>query len=97
MIQLCPNCGYQLSCELKDGLSHCSHCNQVFDSSDYNKLLSVAWQIRKEDLSLEKIKWQTKLDDDLALFVYLFVVEQQYNHQEFSLLLKKLGVSCKII
>jgi len=95
MIHVCPNCGYSLECQLSDGLTHCGHCKQVFDSSDYNKLLSAAWQVRRENICIERMKWQTKLDDDLCLFVYLFVHDYEYTHEDFAKLLKKLGVAHK--
>lgn len=95
MIQVCPQCGHELVFELNDGLGQCNHCNQIFDSSDYNKLLSASWQVKKENLSLEKIKWQLKLDDDFAILVYTYIYEYNYSHDDFVKLLKKLGVSNK--
>jgi hypothetical protein len=95
MIQFCPNCGFSLEIELNDGLGHCGHCNQIFDSSDYNKLLAASWQIRKERLSLEQIKWQLKLGDDFSIFAYTFVSEYGYSHDDFVKLLKKFGVANK--
>jgi uncharacterized membrane protein YvbJ len=95
MIQVCPNCGHTLQKQLNDGLTNCSHCNQIFDSSNYNRLLAAAWQTRKENLSLEQIKWQLKLGDDFSILVYTFVVEYEYSHDEFIHLLKKLGVANK--
>jgi len=95
MIQACPNCGHTLQRELKDGLTHCSHCNQVFDSSDLNRLLSAAWQIRREHLSLEQVKWQLKLGDDYSILIYTFVSEYGYAHDELIKLLRKLGVANK--
>ena len=95
MINLCPNCGHELPHELNDGLTHCLHCNHLIDSSDFNKLLSAAWQTKKENLSLEQIKWNTKLDDDLSILVYTYIQEQGYSHEDFIRLLKKLGVANK--
>ena len=95
MIQVCPNCGHALQRGLSDGLTHCSHCNQVFDSSDYNRLLSAAWQIRKEHLSLEQVKWQLNLGDDFSILVFSFVNDHGYSHEEFMKVLKKLGVANK--
>ena len=95
MIHSCPNCGFTLQHELKDGLSHCSHCSQVFDSSDFNRLLAAAWQIRKERMSLEKVKWEFKLGDDYSILIYTFVGEYGYTHEEIIKLLKKLGVANK--
>ena len=91
MINLCPNCGHELPHEL----NHCLHCNHLIDSSDFNKLLSAAWQTKKENLSLEQIKWNTKLDDDLSILVYTYIQEQGYSHEDFIRLLKKLGVANK--
>lgn len=95
MIQVCPNCGHSLQRQLTDGMTHCGHCNQVFDSSDYNKLLSAAWQVRRENLSLEQMKWQLKMDEDLSILVHTFVHDCGYTHEEFCKLLKKLGVARK--
>jgi hypothetical protein len=95
MIQVCPNCGHSLQNQLNDGLTHCFHCNQLFDSSDYNLLLAAAWQVRKENLSFEQIKWQLKLGEDFSILVHAFVGEYGYNHDEFIRLLKKLGVANK--
>ena len=95
MIQVCPNCGHELKLGLSDGLTHCSHCNQVFDSSDYNRLLAAAWQIRRENMSLEQLKWQLKLGDDFSILVHTFVNDHGYSHDDFIRLLKKLGVSNK--
>lgn len=97
MINNCPNCGKELSEQLNDGLSQCEHCSQIFDSCIYNKLLAAAWQTRKENLSIEKIKFYNKLDEDLALFVYSFIAESGYNHQDFMELLKKLGITKKTL
>lgn len=95
MIYACPHCGYTLESPLKDGLTNCCHCNQVFDSSDYNNLLAAAWQCRKENLTLEKMKWQLQLDEDFCILVYTFAYEYNYTHEEFMALLKKLGVARK--
>jgi hypothetical protein len=93
MIQSCPHCGTSLPKELKSGLSHCNHCNQVFDSSDFNVLLAAAWQIRKDNLSFERLKWQLKLSEEFSIFVYTFVAEHGYTHDEFIRLLKKFNIS----
>lgn len=95
MIQVCPTCGHELSEQLKDGLTHCSHCNHIIDSSDLNKLLSAAWQVRKSHWSLEQLKANARLDDEFAILVYTFVAENSYSQEEFSRLLKRLGVANK--
>lgn len=89
----CPNCGHALQNKLKDGLTNCLYCNQIFDSSDYNRLLSAAWKIRRENLSLEQVKWQLKLGDDYSILMYTFAGEHGYTHDEIIKLLKKLGVA----
>lgn len=95
MIQVCPHCGFELLHSLTDGLTNCSHCTQVFDSSDLNQLLAAAWQVRRQHLSLEQLKWHTKLDQDLSILVYTYVVEYGYSHEDFHKLLKRLGVAHK--
>jgi hypothetical protein len=90
MISVCPNCGYSLQQELCNGLSHCKHCNKVFDSNVFNELLAASWLLRKQNLTIEQLEWQTKLDKDLTNFVYYFVSTLEYSHDEFVHLLKKL-------
>lgn len=95
MIQVCPNCGTPLTHPLKDGLTHCSHCNQIVESSVYNKLLSSAWILRKKNISIEQLKFLTNLSDAMGIFVYSFVVENNYSHEDFMQVLKELGISEK--
>lgn len=56
-------------------------------------LLAAAWQVRKENLSLERLKWQLKLGDEFSIFVHTFVCDHGYNHDEFFQLLKKFKIS----
>jgi hypothetical protein len=95
MIHACPNCGIQLTHPLKDGLTHCSHCNHRIESSELNKLLSAAWLLRRKNMSIDQLKWLTNFSDDYCLLVYTFVVENGYSHDSFLKFLKNLGVSQK--
>jgi len=93
MIYTCPNCGYSLEKELNDGLAHCSHCHRVFDSSDYNRLLSAAWLVRRHNQSKEQLMFQMKIPEDEAILVCTFVGDHGYTHEDFHKLLVKLGVA----
>ena len=95
MILACPHCGFDLHHELKDGLTQCSNCNQLVESSDFHKLLSASWLVRKNHFSLEQLKYHLKIDDEFAILAYTFVNEHSYSHQDFIALLKKLGVANK--
>lgn len=95
MIHVCPFCGNELLAALTDGLTHCSHCGQTVDSSDMNKLLAAAWQVRKNHYSLEQIKHIAKLPDDFAILVYSFVSDYEYSHDEFMKVLRRFGVAHK--
>lgn len=95
MLKLCPHCGDHLQIELQDGLADCGRCKRVFDSSDFNQLLSAAWCVRRQKISLEQLQSELKLDQDLSILVYTYVEEHCYGHEEFLALLKKLGVSNK--
>lgn len=46
-------------------------------------------------MTLEQVKWQLKLGDDLSILVHTFVNDYGYTHDEFIKLLKKLGVAHK--
>jgi hypothetical protein len=95
MIKVCPFCGHDLPKELSDGLTSCSNCNQVFDSSDFNQLLAAGWLARKNHFSIEQLRWHTKLDEDFLILVSSYVSENEYSHQDFQRVLKKLGVANK--
>lgn len=94
MINACPNCGHWLSNELKDGLAHCTHCNRIFDSSEYNRLLSAGWLVRKHRQGIDQLRFQG-IPEYEAILAYSFVGEYGYSHDEYQKVLKKLGVSQK--
>jgi len=89
MINVCPNCGHNLQNKLVNGLSFCKNCNKVLDSNLSNELLAASWQIRKHNITIEQLQWQTQLEIDLVRFVHYFVFELGYSHDDFFNLLKK--------
>lgn len=95
MIYACPNCGHSLPRQLNDGLSHCNHCNRIFDSSDYNRLLSAAWMVRRDRMTMEQLMFHAHLPEDEAILVMTFVGDNCYSHEDFQKFLKKLGVAQK--
>jgi hypothetical protein len=95
MINLCPYCGQDLPIVLNSGLSQCDNCQQVFDSSDINQLLSAAWLIRKKSFTIDQLRWHTKLEEDMLILVNTYVAEHSYSHQDFQKFLKKIGVANK--
>lgn len=90
MINACPFCGFNLKQPLFDGVTQCSHCSKFFESTNINKLLSAAWELRRKNLTQESLLFQTKLDKDLVEFVYYFVWNLSYSHDEFLKLLQKI-------
>jgi len=97
MINVCPFCGHQLNRELVDGITACGHCNRVFDSCIYNRLLSEFWTIKHEpNIGLEKFKFHSGLAEAEALLVYSFVAENCYSFDEFQKALRQLGIPSKI-
>ena len=80
----CPYCGHSLYQMLIEGISSCSHCNRIFDSTIRNRLLSVAWAIRHHYFkSIEEIKFSNILTDKEAEFVEKYVLDEGYSHDEF--------------
>ena len=65
MIFVCPNCGSSLGIPIENGLSHCSNCNFVFHTSNFNKLSSWAWELRKGK-SLDVINKDQNLSEEIA-------------------------------
>lgn len=95
MIYVCPHCGHSLDHQLNDGLTLCSHCNRLIESSAFNRLLSAAWMVRKHHYSSEQLQAQANLSESEALFVTVFIEEQCYSHEDFIAFLKKLTISEK--
>lgn len=89
MIFLCPNCGGTLKEILDDGLSSCEHCQYVFNSNSYNKLMSASWVLRKWNLDASALKSKMELTDEEANFVYDAIQVQCLTHDEFLKYIKK--------
>ena len=97
MIYICPFCGSSLPKRLNDGIAACTHCGRIFDSSTFNRLLSAAWILKKNpSLSLERIQFQSQLSESEAIFVYTYITEYGYSHDDFIKVMKKLGINQRI-
>lgn len=96
MILVCPFCGSQISQSLNDGISSCNHCNQIFDSCLFNRLLAASWLLKNNNYhGVEQLISDTKLPEHEAIFVYSFIVENLYSHDEFIKVLKMFGIANK--
>lgn len=58
----------------------------------HNRLLSAAWFARHHSCDPEQLEHQLKLTEAEALFVYTFVYESNYSHDEFLKVLKHFGI-----
>ena len=91
----CPFCGHSLRQRLYDGISGCSNCCRVFDSSSRNRLLSAAWCVRHLHLSdPNDLRNYNQLTDDELNFLVHYVFEKEYNHDELLKLFKSGVVFC---
>jgi predicted amidophosphoribosyltransferase len=93
MMYACPNCGFELEHKLNDGMISCTHCFRLIDSSDYNRLLSAGWLIRRRKQNIEQIKYQMQLSQEEADLIEAYVYDQGYSHEDMVKLLKSMGVS----
>jgi len=93
MIYLCPFCGRDLDRKLIDGITTCSNCNRLFDSSSYHKILSAAWAIRRWHTTLDKIVEKYILTDLEAAVLNHYVINLGYAHDQFLKVILKEGVS----
>ena len=96
MMFVCPNCGFSLSHPVGCGLFHCGNCNVVSYTSEFNKLLSWAWEIRHgKDIDI--------IDRDHILSIKnynllnTYIQELGYTHQEFYKILKEIEISESIL
>jgi hypothetical protein len=93
MIQLCPYCGHVLPTALRDGISNCLNCARVFDSCEFNKLLSAGWLVRKQHITDEQVLVRYGFTEAEAVLALAFVLEKQYNHDDYVKALKLLRIS----
>jgi hypothetical protein len=90
----CPHCGFHLKRPLVDGISSCTNCKRVFDSSYRNQLLSGAWLVRRRDISdVDSLIYNFNFEPDDADFVVEHVAESYYSHEDFIKLLDEQGIT----
>ena len=93
MITRCPHCGHNLSNAVSDGITSCSNCNRVFDTSPFHRILAASWLIRRQEIrSIEKLM-QLGYKHSEALLAMTFVFDNCFSHEEFVEALNDLGVS----
>lgn len=86
----CPFCGHHLASPLLNGMSSCTNCCRVFDSSKQNILLSTAWLVRKRDITdIQYLIDHVGSTHEDASFVIEHVADGCMSHEEFFLLLKE--------
>jgi len=78
----CPFCGHILDAPLANGISSCSNCNRLFDSSINNRLLSAAWHVRRRNVTLDELQHFDFLTQDQIEFIEDYVIEAGYTHDE---------------
>jgi hypothetical protein len=88
MINYCPECGHNLPQPIFHGITSCNNCRRVFDSSQFNKLLSAAWLVRKRNIDSEDYLVQFGYTKEEADLLVKFVHECCYSHEDFKDLLK---------
>jgi len=88
MVNNCPYCGNYLSRPIRNGLTSCNNCNAIFQTTGENKLLSASWQLRRKNMGMEQFKFLSQLSNEDAKFVYYYVVEEGYSHEEFIQLVR---------
>ncbi len=94
VIVFCPYCGRELQQPITYGLTSCTNCNRIFDSSKFNRLLSIAWQIRRQDVTCpEFLVNHYDVDPAEAEFVFQYVSDECYSHEDFMRVLEENKVS----
>ena len=90
MIRLCPFCGWKLIQPLCCGITTCNHCNRLFNSSEYNQVLSAAWMVRRWHID-DYLYLQTKFDfpQEICSLVRYYVIDLGYSHDDLVRVLDK--------
>jgi len=94
MMIFCPFCGRKLQNKLKNGITTCGFCQQIFHTSSHHLILSAAWLCRRWHLfDIDKVKKHCELTDEEAAFVQQYVLDLGLPHDE---LLPLLSEFCRI-
>jgi hypothetical protein len=93
MITICPYCGHNLPHPIENGITGCTNCNRVFDSSPFHRLLCAAWLIRKKDISSPEYLQYLGFTVEESEMAITYVYDQCYNHEDFFQLLEEINVS----
>jgi ribosomal protein L37AE/L43A len=93
MIMLCPHCGHSLHHVVIHGITSCSNCNRVFDTSPFNCLLSASWLVRRKNIAAEESLMQYGYTMDEAKLVLEAVYDNCFTHEDFVKLLNELKIS----
>lgn len=89
MLCRCPSCGHELSRPILTGIKSCPRCCSFFEANHTNRLLGASWELHKNNnMGLEQFKFNAKLSDAEAEFVYRYIVDECYSHDEFLKLLR---------
>jgi hypothetical protein len=79
--------------KLVDGLACCTRCSRIIESSLQNRLLSASWLMRQNNYhGIDQLISDTKLSESEAIFVYSFVGDNFYSHDEFLQALNLFGI-----
>jgi ribosomal protein L37AE/L43A len=93
MIRLCPFCGHTLGRKLTDGITTCSGCQRVFETSKYHRLLSAGWVVRKWHVEdVDTLIHKFDFTEEEAEIVYKYVVDGCMSHDEFLKVLDDLDL-----
>ena len=93
MIMLCPHCGSSLNIPCKYGISSCSNCNRVFDTSHFNRLLSASWLVRRKNILTAESLMRYGYAKEESELVLEAVYDNCCTHEDFIEILKAIGVS----
>lgn len=83
MVTYCPYCGHKLAKPIKNGIASCCNCNRIFDSCHRNRLLSLSWLVRKNNVhSSEFLVYSGHNLEDVE-FVIKHIYEECCSHEDF--------------
>ena len=91
----CPVCGFSLKTPVVHGISSCSNCNRLFDTCQFNKMLSASWLVRKKNITSEDALMNYGYTRDESELVLVSVYDNCCSHEDFIKILKEKGVSEK--
>ena len=82
---------------IANGITTCNNCNRIFDTCAYNRILSAAWECRRNGYEyVEQVWGKCGLTENEATMVQISI-DKDYCHDEFIRHINKMTIDLEAV